>query len=84
MFRTRENKIAHTHDMRMVQTGNETSLDEKLFCVIACRLCMEYFDGGQSAEVYMLSQVDLSKSASSKQTDEMIVAKLLTDSISHT
>jgi hypothetical protein len=44
---------------------------------------MQDFNSGSRIEVDMLTKVNFSKAALSKQADEAIVPKLLSDTISH-
>ncbi len=76
-------KVQHAHDMGMYEARHRARLAAQLLLVLISEVGMQHFDGRLSAQVQVLSQVDLSKAPSPDQMKQAIVAKLLSYTVAH-
>src|SRR5438105_4965832 len=76
-------EIQDTYNIRMAEAGKSTGLGEELLYIIACYLCIQYFDSSLSFEINMLSQIHISRAAFSQQPGEPVFVKLLPNTICH-
>src|SRR2546421_999790 len=76
-------KIEDAHDMGMHEASNGACLRAKKLDVLTDQVGMQHFDGRLSVEVEMLSQVDVSKATLPKQTQQAIVAQVLSYTVGH-
>src|SRR6266487_3181260 len=76
-------KVVDSNDMRMVQVCDRASLAAERLLVCRFHLDMQNLDGSGSLQIVMLAQVDSSKRPLSEQTEQAVIAKLLSHTISH-
>jgi hypothetical protein len=67
----------------MDQASNQTCLRAKLLNVLASQLGLENFDRRWRFQVDMLTQVDLCEASLSQQTNQAIVAQVLSHTVDH-
>src|SRR5689334_10948840 len=71
------------HNMRMLRASNGAGLALERFLGLGLHLYLQDFDGCRSFQVEMFAQIDRSKAALPKQTEQAIVAHLLSHILSH-
>ena len=71
------------HDRGMLQVGDGTGLLKKVSFIIVCQPHLEYLDCSQSIEVYMLTEVDISKAPLPNHLGQAVISKLLTYAVWH-
>src|SRR5437764_7323483 len=76
-------KIENTHNMRMHQTSHRARLAAQLLAGLTREVSMHHLDGCLCAQMQVLSQVDLGETPSPDQTEQAIVAKLLSHAVAH-
>src|SRR5437588_7845635 len=69
--------------MRVHEASDGLCLVTELLHSVASQPHLQYFDGGLSLQMKMLAEIHIGVAASSKQTDQAIVADLLSDTIVH-
>src|SRR6266487_5380955 len=69
--------------MGIPEAGQHASLAQKAIHLTVGPRPMEHFDGRLGVQMPMLSQIDRSPVSLSQQLDELIVAQVLADAVSH-
>src|SRR5437763_5255516 len=69
--------------MRVHEASDGLCLVTELLHSVASQPYLQDFDGGLSLQMKMLAEIHIGVAASSKQTDQAIVADLLSDTIVH-
>jgi hypothetical protein len=69
--------------MRVLEASNRTSLGSEVLELLTQQAGREHLNRRFRTQVNMLTQVDIGKSSLPEQSDQSIVAKLLTNTISH-
>src|SRR5205085_4856097 len=77
-------KVEHADDMSMLQVRDSASLTQKLLMRLWLHGHMENLDGSKDLQVAMLCQIDLGKCTAPKQAQQLIIAKELSHTLSHT
>src|SRR6266487_4689451 len=77
-------EVIHPNNMGMVQLCDGTRLAPERLKGGRLHLHMQDFDRGRSFQVEVFAQIDRSKAPLPKQTEQAVVAKLLSHTISHT
>src|SRR5689334_22361218 len=73
-----------TYNMLMIQSRNRASFVEKAILLATCNFGMKYLDGCLCLEVYMLTKIYVSEATLPQQAVQTVVAKSLSNLISHT
>src|SRR5437660_8575763 len=76
-------KVEDAHDMGMRETSQHACLSAELLATLTGEVGMQHFDGCLCVEVQVFSQIDLSKAPSPDETNQAIVAKLLSYAVDH-
>src|SRR5690242_7895048 len=76
-------KVQHAHDMRMDEACHRACLVAQLFPALICEVGIQHFDGCLRAKMQVFSQVDFGEAAPPDQTEQVVVAKLLSDAVAH-
>src|SRR5258706_7534245 len=77
-------KFEDAHNMLMIECRDCACLVEKAILLVACQSGAKYLDGGLRLEVHMLAKVDISEAALPQQAVQTVIAKLLSQLVSHT
>src|SRR5579859_1997409 len=76
-------KVQDTYNMRMVQSSQGTRLRPETGGIILSQLGEQHFNRSLALQIQMFTQVDFRKPTFSQQTRQLIIAKLLSYTISH-
>src|SRR6266700_1101870 len=79
-----EAKVEYAHNMGMLQVRDRAGLAQKLLLGVRLHAHMEDLDGSRHLSVALFCQVDLSKGPAPEQAEQRVIAKDLSDTISHT
>src|SRR5260370_5305424 len=76
-------EVQHPHDVGMTEASQDGGFAKKAFHLTVSPWPKGDFEGRQGAQVQMLPQIDGCQAPLSQRLDELVVAELLSDAISH-
>src|SRR5437879_344700 len=76
-------EIQDTYNIRMSEAGKSAGLGAELLYIIACYVCVQYFDSSWRFKIHMLSQIHIPRATLSQHAGEPVFVKLLPNTICH-
>ncbi len=76
-------EVQHAHNMGVRKAGQGPRLGHEARCLLLTEPCVQDFDRRPVLEVQVFPEIHLGKAAPAQQTQQVVVAQLLSNMISH-
>src|SRR6266704_1597408 len=76
-------KLVDAHNVGMIQASEHLGLGEEMLDILILQSNVQHFEGGAAFQIDVLTKIDFREATSPEQTQEAVVAKLLTSAIWH-